>query len=238
MSMLGKIRAGAALVICGGLLAACGNDRGVSQNREALLEITGLVKTAVQNKLSGAPEAPAPDAVDPAQAVAAAMQAVPDVPLILAMMESSGATSVMGVYNVNGRDVTWVTQAKQTLTLRDGVLVATRGLGGDLMSLEEGSLVSLLKARRGGTVQKTYRFLDGEDNTARLPLTCQVEVQGREHVVSGEVSAQTTVMRETCETGGAPITNVYWVDGAGRVVQSFQWASSYVGNVIIRQLRF
>ena len=223
----------AACVVCLSL-AACGNGPQANRGSETVKDVTALAKSRLLGTKSK-PKAPA----DPVAMVDYALRVVPDAPLQSISMEKSGGFAVLTVQGVNGRNVTWVSSEQKSITLKAGLLTATRGFGGDVMSIEQGGAGRLVSGRRSGQVQKTYRFLDGQDQTRRFVVNCEITASGTEHVSTGEISALTHVMVESCQSdGGAEFKNTYWVDASGRVVQSIQWVGPSVGTIAFRRLRF
>ncbi|MEM5476119.1 YjbF family lipoprotein [Pacificibacter sp. AS14] len=215
-------------------LTACGNDPQARRGADTVKELAVLAKSRL---LGEKPEQV--EAADPVAMIDYALRAAPDAPLQFILMEKSGGFAVSTVQGINGQNVTWISPDKKSITLKVGLLAATRGFGGDVMSIEQGGADRLVSGRRSGQVQKTYRFLNGLDQTGRFIVTCDVAAGATDHVSSGEISAPTRVMTETCKSeGGTEFTNTYWVDASGRMVQSIQWAGPDVGKIVFRQLRF
>lgn len=215
-------------------LAACGNSVDSDRSKEAFKEIAGQAKSVFSRGKKGAPAAVPPD---PNAVIAATLEKLPDVPLLFTLRENSGQYDVASIYAQNSETVTWVTAKRDTFSLDRGNLVATRGLGNDLMSVEDGGAARLIAARQSGTVRRTYRFLNGLDQTVRFRADCQISIGDRQTVSAGEITASTTVMREACAAGDYRFTNVYWVDDTGRSVQSLQWAGHANGNIVFRRIR-
>lgn len=215
-------------------LTACGND---GQARRGTETVKGLVALAA-SRLSG--KKPAPTAApDPVAMISSVLAAVPDAPLQFVLMERSGQFAVSSIYGVNGQNVTWVSPDLKSMTLRSGMLTATRGFGGDLMSVEDGGAARLIAEVKPGFVTKTYRFLNGLDETTRLVVDCRISVGGTDQVESGEISTAARVVTERCTSGSTfDVSNTYWIDSQGRMVQSMQWAGASTGNIVFRRLRF
>ncbi|SFK11150.1 YjbF family lipoprotein [Celeribacter neptunius] len=214
------------------ILAGCGNDATGQRSKATLQELSGLAKTVVGKK--AAPSAPA----DPNVMIANTLKTFEGEPLMFALREKTGAYGIASIYGQNGPVTTWATHDLTSFSLKQGMLVATRGFGNDLMSVEDGGAVRMITARRAGSVQKTYRFLDGQDRTNRLILNCEIVPGELQPVQTGEISTSAQLVRETCRMGTFKFTNTYWVDGSSRVVQSVQWAGSKNGVLIFRRLRW
>lgn len=133
--------------------------------------------------------------------------------------------------------VTWTSSTKQSLTFKRGVLTASRGLSGDLMSANVDGPASLITARRNGNTKRVNRYLDGEGVTLPITLTCVVTRGASEPYNAGEIHSSTVVMHEKCAAPDYSFENRYWVDGNGTVLQSHQWISAELGYAHIRKLR-
>lgn len=215
-------------------LAACGNDKQANRAPDTVKELARLAQSRLMGKESTPIAAP-----DPLAVIDSAMTAIPDAPLQFILLEKSGGFAVSSVYGQNGNNVTWISSDRKSMTLRSGVLTATRGFGGDLMSVDDGGAARLISSRRSGSVEKAYRFLNGEDETERLAVTCTISAGDMDHVNSGEISVSAQVMTERCRFSEAfEFSNTYWIDGNGRMVQSIQWAGANIGNIVFRRLRY
>lgn len=134
-----------------------------------------------------------------------------------------------------GHIMVWRTEDNVTLTTRNGVLIATRGMGGDILS----SAVQVAGTRpgpaSGGEHVQMIRSLD--DRQVRLTLVCDLTDLGAETIVIVERGHATRHLRQRCEGGGGTIVNDYWVDdAAGLVWQSRQWAGPHIGYMRFRRL--
>ncbi|GAA3859983.1 YjbF family lipoprotein [Celeribacter arenosi] len=215
------------------LLSGCGNDQTAQRTKDTVGELRGMIKA----RLSGKKPAPQTQP-DPRLAIDATLKAIPGVPLQFVLFEKTGSYAISSVYGTNGGVVTWVTADKLSMSFDGPVLTATRGFGNDLMSLEDGGASAIIARRGSGTVQKTYRFLDGLDRTARLPSTCTIKPGARETIANGDIRVSATVVTESCSAGGQKFNNVYWVDASGRMVQSVQWGGPGLGKMVFQRLRY
>lgn len=135
-----------------------------------------------------------------------------------------------------GRIEQWSTEdSNVTLTLRGGVLIATRGLGGDLLS----SAVQVSDARPGpaggGEHRQLIRNLDYRETA--LALSCELVDLGPETIEIVERRHATRHLQQRCEGGGGRVVNDYWTDPrAGILWQSRQWAGPQLGYLRLRRL--
>lgn len=134
-----------------------------------------------------------------------------------------------------GEIVVWRTDSNETVTVRGGVLIATRGLGGDLLSTEVLLAGSGLGPAAGG--ERIYQIFGGNNTQTTLTLACEVTDLGSETIEIIEVRHATRHLREHCQGNSGAITNDYWVDaGRGLIWQSRQWAGPHVGYLRLRQV--
>jgi hypothetical protein len=127
----------------------------------------------------------------------------------------------------NGAAQTWASQSGFTASYVDGLLVATRGLGDDLMASDTAQARSAL-AQGGGHAQRSVDFLDDFDRIETVRFECEIAAQGREVVDLGLRQPELAKYEETCSSPKLVFTNIYWLDGAGEILQSRQFVSQTV----------
>lgn len=154
-----------------------------------------------------------------------APQLIGDARLRVSLPET-GAVAVLGPVSRSGDVTVWQTLDGITLSFRQGVLVATRGLADDLMSADVTGDLTLLHGRGEGGYQPHVRsYLDGEDRTVFRAYQC---LRAGARPARAGPGGQTTRLRRveiSCTSPGHEFTNVFLLDGAGRVVESRQWIS-------------
>lgn len=134
-----------------------------------------------------------------------------------------------------GQITVWRTDSNETVTVRGGVLIATRGLGGDLLSTELRVAGNRPGPAAGG--ERIFRVLGGDNSQISLAMACDVTDLGPETIeIIGRRHA-TRHLREQCRGNSGRITNDYWIDtGRGLVRQSRQWAGPHLGYLRLRQV--
>lgn len=216
-------------LVAGLSLAACSSGR---EDVNAL----SFVKSVT------APKA-APVVEDPAQVQAAVNEAlnVLDGPLALATFEKTKNNVILRQIASNGPYRTWTSWSRDTerrsITTRNGMITATRGLRNDLMSSEIDETLSLVSSRSSGNANRVQRYLDGENQIVELRANCSVSRGGSTKVQVGAINRMTVEMIENCQAGDRSFRNIYRVDSQGRVVQSVQWLSDFYGLTVVQALR-
>ncbi|WP_342071510.1 YjbF family lipoprotein [Yoonia algicola] len=172
---------------------------------------------------------------DPREALTRArIDAAPNDLLLFAPVSEEDA-SVFARVSANGDRITWASDDGDGLTLRNGVVIATRGLGNDLMGADVAQVYPAIIARRG-SVRRIHEYLGGEDQIVRSVFQCEVVTLRAEVIEIFQRRHATRVVREACTGSSGSFTNLYWIDAAGAIWQSRQWVSARVGSVDIQKL--
>lgn len=225
MSVSGILRGLTLGLACLGL-AACGNAPG--------REVTAV---SVIKGLLDRPAPPAtPDAGQVSQMAASALAGTTGQVIVVSIPDRD-VLAVMQQIERNGDHVTFGTSDRRSMTLKNGILTATRGLGHDLMSVDADRPAALIRARSEGAAQRVNRYLDGEDQTAPLTAWCQFKRDDDVYLETGGTRRPVAQMLESCIAGQTTFQNLYLIDGGGRIVQSRQWISPLNGYVTIQSLR-
>ena len=144
-------------------------------------------------------------------------------PIYRVSIASRSYATLMAPYGMNQGVQTWASTSYETISLRDGVLVATRGFGSDLMGAAAPALAQISKPNQ--QFARIYTFLDGADQTQHFDYTCTTAAGPSETVVILGKSYPARQIVETCDSATGSITNRYWFDAAGNLRQSDQfWA--------------
>jgi hypothetical protein len=153
-------------------------------------------------------------------------------PVMLATIDSRNQQALLGEVQKNQGVVTWSTLDDVTISFRDGVIVATRGLGNDLMA-SDGSAVS----RQAANKTRVYSHLNGEDKSIRRSFSCTIMPRGAEVVEIIQISYTVSRVTERCSADGVVFQNEYWFSSDQKMRKSRQWISEDVGYLTIEDLR-
>ena len=170
--------------------------------------------------------APLPETAPPVQLTRAQVEASP-LPLLVAELERIRANAVLAQVGENRGVRTYSTADGVTLALDGGVLVATRGLAGDLMSAAAPSAARI--AAGTGSHSRSYWFLGDLDRTDRRDFACTLQSAGAETVTIVGRSHATRIVDEHCSGENATFSNRFWLESGGNIRQSRQWAGETVG---------
>lgn len=137
----------------------------------------------------------------------------------------------------NGAYTTYGAANRTSITMRHGIVTATRGLGGDLMSVNISEVEPLILGRRNGQATREMHFLGGEDKTVTLTFSCTIKVGKSIPVKAGAVNTTAQVITETCSSKDLYFTNTYLVNAQGRSVGSRQWLGDAIETLDFQTLR-
>jgi hypothetical protein len=145
--------------------------------------------------------------------------------VLLARFAASGRSGTLARDVTVGTVTTWRTTDNVTLSFDGGVLVATRGLGDDLMAGgAAATLQALTLPGTSGPYPVQRRQLSGDNHDLMTTLTCRMAAAVLVDALSLRV--------ETCQDATGPAwQNRYWVGRDGAVNRSSQWVSPGVGLI-------
>ncbi|WP_210529263.1 YjbF family lipoprotein [Rubellimicrobium arenae] len=127
----------------------------------------------------------------------------------------------------NGDEVTLALQSGPTAAYDGGILVATRGFGDDLITMDSAGVLEALRAG-GGTVSRRMETLDAQDQVLTSSFSCTITSAGQETVNLGLREATLNRFDEKCRSQALIFDNIYWLDGSGQIVASRQYVSPTV----------
>jgi len=221
----------APLVVAAGLLAACGPLANTeSPTRAALAGLSGLLGGGAQD--AAVPSDPRRDLTR--DIIEASRPA--DLMLVVLPVRDAAATATR-IGDNRGKS-TWITPDGIGLTFADGLLIATRGLGDDLMGADVRDTAAALQTmlQNGGTSVRIHDYLNGMDQTERMSFQCVVSPAGNTRITIYQRTYPVRKVEENCVTSSGQFTNTYWIEPNGTVRQSKQWISQRIGYIEIQRL--
>lgn len=207
-------------------VAACGSDKTSTGTTDALKAVASSVTGPLRAK-------PDPDA----KGIGLTRAALANIltPVDLVTVEKTGAQGVIAKIATNRGVETWSSVDGKTLSMRNGIILATRGLGGDLMSAAVPTASQLMQANSHH--QRTHTILDGEDKPVIQRFDCRSARQGAETITVVERPYSTYRVQETCAGDAGGFLNEYWFESGGKLRRSRQMISNSVGIVAIEHLQ-
>lgn len=231
------------------LLAACAKGPG---EPSAEVELSQAIGQVIRQRL--APD-PAPLVVTRALLDS---QAVPHVEVVV---EDQDLTGYLGLLlsrrdNLPGEITHWSAADGSALSFRNGMLIASRGMAGNLLSAAVPAEGLHPGPAHGGA--RSYQLRSGDFEARSVTLACSLQDLGPVTLEIVDLRYPTRHIQERCETleEGARakvVINDYWIDSQPRprtgpqtdylarhqprfVRQSRQWAGPQIGYLRIRDL--
>ena len=178
----------------------------------AALMVAGCDRLGGALELTGNVGAVAPQPIGPAR--------------LRVAIPATGARATLAPVAENGDVTVWQTLDGITLSLQGGVLVATRGLGDDLMSADVGGDVAMLRGTGdAGYYPHIRSYLDGEDQTVFRSYQCRRAGQARTTLRIDGAARPARRIEVQCTSPRHDFTNIYWLDDRGTLLKSRQWIS-------------
>lgn len=124
----------------------------------------------------------------------------------------------------------WRTSANAQLFLRDGVLIGSRGLGGDILSSDVNVALQAFSQGGNGSGVRTYVISRGDHASGEVALQCTYQSLGAAKTQVVDLIYDTLHVRESCRGDKIRITNDYWIQPTSGIMRkSRQWAGPLVG---------
>lgn len=144
-------------------------------------------------------------------------------PVIILQVPQRASFAAVARVASNAEVDTFLTTDGLSLSTQDGIVVATRGFGFDLMIAD----ISRMRAALTGDVShggRLHTYLDGQNHTVQLQFVCNYQWAGPFRVL------------EKCKSDLHGFENTYDLDPDGRITASQQWISPEIGSVLIERL--
>ena len=234
---LGMTRLSISLILISGLaLAGCSGGDKRSQTGSPLLQAGTAVLGAVKSRRAGKGTVPTRVIVTRKlldETPGEVMQVIPDKTGLQDFMFIAGRRSD----SYPGTVEVWRSSDGAHLILRNGVLIATKGLGGDMRSADARAAIAGFDGRGGGG--ERLITLDRQNGSAQaVPFACDMTQLGRETIQIVDQRVSTYRVREDCSYRDTSFTNEYWVEtSGGRMRKSRQWAGPIFGYVAFERLK-
>ncbi|THH35103.1 hypothetical protein E4Z66_14850 [Aliishimia ponticola] len=143
-------------------------------------------------------------------------------PVLMIELPANNAVASTIIGGRNGGAVTWLDATGVSVTTRNGVVIATRGLGYDLMASDMRGTISALSGRTA-SYGRLHRYLDAEGVLNSVTFSCQPSRNG-------------ATLTERCTSGRDSFVNTYQLNGS-TVVRSRQWIGPVVGYADLVRLQ-
>ena len=210
--------------LCG--LLACGNSVELESGETKVIKL-------IQSELKK-PSGPAAY-IDARKIVTRPMIDAAKVPVLFIEIDR-GQNGTMTQYPGQGIGQTWLGADGSTVTLENGMLKATRGVGDDLMGSETSRQIAWTNPNES-TYIRYLAYLREDNQTKIFKYECSMrDTQKRETIEIFDAQFDVKNIQETCQGDGSEFTNDYWIGAGGLVRKSRQYHGEKIGYVTLERL--
>lgn len=199
-----------ALMVAVGL-SSCGTDRDANSGTKIIKQTATQLFTSRKKRRAAATPAPA--------ITRAALDKFHS-PMMQIEVPTLGLTTFIVPFAQNGDVETWSSVDDQTISFRQGIMIATRGFGSDLMQSIAPSAAQI--ASGAGTYDRAYYYLDGADKTQRFDYRCTLANLGVEAITVVDRQHSTLHVTESCIGKQGDFVNEYWFENGNFLRKSKQ----------------
>jgi len=157
-----------------------------------------------------------------------AIASLPNEVMLVSVLERQ-TTALVAKAGENAGKETWVSPDGISLTFENGLLISTRGLGFDLMSVQIGQ--PLAQIHDGDTYMRRHEYLDGRNQISTQDYQCTISSEGERSITIVELTYTTEVLREDCIGATQRFQNSYWRGQDGTIWQARHWVSAEIGII-------
>jgi hypothetical protein len=155
-------------------------------------------------------------------------------PLLFVELKDTSQQAIMSLTGRNDDVVTWSTADGKSISLRNGILVATRGFGFDLMSAEvTGTIVALNGGPR--VYERFATYLDGTNRTVIRSFSCTMSGPQSEVINSFDRVVQVYLWIEDCSSLEGNVQSEFWLAG-NDVWRTTQQGHTSLGEILTERL--
>lgn len=158
-----------------------------------------------------------------------------NIPVLFVELET-GQNGTLTPYPGQGVGRTWIGADGATITFNQGVLIASRGMGDDVMG-GTSSMPTWAKLKSDSAYQKELRYLVGNNRSHIRRLRCNIKSVGSETTIKvWEVDFLVRKYEEKCTDNEGVLESVYYLDHRRIVRRSRQYHSESLGYIITERL--
>lgn len=203
-------------------LAGCGSDTDATAGARL---VKSTATQIIQNRKKAGTAAPA---------ITRADLAAFNTPMIQAEVPTLGLTTYLVPFGQNAGVETWSTVEDQTVSFRQGIMVATRGFGPDIMQATAPTIAQV--ASGSGNYARAYYYLDGADQIQRFDYHCSLATVGVETIAVVNQQHTTRHVTESCTGKQGDFVNEYWFENGTFLRQSKQLLIKEWGAITFRRV--
>ena len=158
------------------------------------------------------------------------------IPVLFVELES-GQNGTLTPYPGQGDGEIWLGADGATITLDQGILKASRGMGVDVMGASS-SMAPWVKLKNDRiTYIREVKYITGNNKTVTHSLKCKIKKNDQQEMLKiWDVEFRVIKYDEDCDHNGTAIKNTYYLDDKEIVRRSFQYHSKALGYIVTERL--
>lgn len=157
-------------------------------------------------------------------------------PLIF-IKKSNGQIGTLRLYPGENVEETWYSADGVTVSLFNGELISTRGLGNDIMYTNIPRSLTF-NERLQSPYKKSIHFLTTENKIQVISFSCKMNrTMNNTSIEILEKTHYVTKFTEKCHYDKYQIKNKFWQNFKGVTLKSYQWHNKSDGYISITHLR-
>ncbi len=150
---------------------------------------------------------------------------------------ASGQNGTLTPYPGQGVGKTWLGADGATITLDQGILKASRGMGNDIMGSSSSIPTWSEIDKESETYSRQVSQITGNNKIHTLTFDCNIQKSYKKEVLEiWNVEFLVTKFEETCEGNGSKIENIYYLDNQEIIRKSSQYHSETIGYITTERL--
>ena len=149
----------------------------------------------------------------------------------------SGQNGTLTPYPGQGLGQTWLGADGATITLKSGILAASRGMGDDLMG-SSSSMPSWAMINKNSTAyERKLSYITGNNKILERSFRCRIKKNDQKELIKiWDIEFLVTKFEENCDSDGFEIKNTLYVDAGEIVRRSLQYHGDLIGYVTTERL--
>ena len=158
------------------------------------------------------------------------------IPILFVELET-GQNGTLTLYPGEGIGQTWLGSDGATITLDQGVLLASRGMGNDLMGVSSSMPTWKNIKSNATTYTRKMSYLTGNNKIIMKQFICSIDnISGQENLKIWNVAFKVKKYEEICTQNDFTIKNIFYLDDRQIVRSSYQYHSETIGFLKIERL--
>lgn len=156
-------------------------------------------------------------------------------PILYVELEN-GQNGTLTLYPNQGYGQTWLAADGATITFDRGLLIASRGMGDDIMA-GRSQMPAWSKINNEAKYLRQFVYLSGNNQLINKKFKCVIKKSDHwKNIVIWGAPFNVVLFEEQCIEKNNMINNLYLIDRLGIVRKSYQYHSATIGYIVTERL--